>query len=100
LIMGDADNLVETTLLQEKKLPENIDVLIVGHHGAGDTTQQQFIDWVSPEYAVISINENNIRGYPDKTVIARLRTGGAQLHLTFEHGDFIWPEKDVGSADK
>ena len=90
LIMGDVDISVEKKLLEKNLLPRNVDVVVVGHHGANDTSHQEFIDWVKPGVAVISINGDNVRGYPDKQVIQRWQQSGAMVHLTYEKGDLVF----------
>lgn len=90
LIMGDAGQREETLLLQEKRLPSLVQVLVVGHHGAHDATSTDFLQWVRPEHGVISVNGDNKRGYPDREVIANLEKLGTHPHLTSEKGDFVW----------
>lgn len=94
LIMGDAGVEQEKTLLKNTLLPTDVDVLIVGHHGAADATGLQFLHHVNPKHAVISTDANNLRGYPDESVIKRLREHGTEVHLIYERGDFVWKSGD------
>ena len=87
LIMGDANQTVEQALLRQKRLPESIDVLVVGHHGAADASSKAFIDRVHPKLAIISVNSNNIRGYPSAEVLRRLEKAGAKLLRTDRQGE-------------
>lgn len=89
LIMGDADAVVEKTLLDQNKLPEDIDVLVVGHHGAADATSASFVDRVRPDLALISVNASNIRGYPSKNVLQRLNNIGARVLRTDRDGELL-----------
>jgi competence protein ComEC len=72
LVMGDADTTVERELLNQGLVHES-DVLIVGHHGAADATSADFLKAVRPHLSILSVNGDNIRGYPDATVMARLQ---------------------------
>lgn len=77
------------------------DLLKVGHHGADDVLLEEFLNRVNPEYAVISINKNNIRGYPSERVINMLVNKGVKLYITFRDGtvhfrsdgEKLWPER-------
>ncbi len=89
LIMGDAGIDVEATLLKEEILPENIDLLIVGHHGAKDASSKDFLERIRPAEAVISVNRDNQNGYPDKDVIQRLQKYTGRVHITFRDGDVM-----------
>lgn len=82
LVMGDADKKVEQALLMSKHLPSRIDVLVVGHHGAADASSPAFIDRIHPLQAIISVNRNNIRGYPSAEVIRRMENAGIKVLRT------------------
>ncbi|WP_456415655.1 ComEC/Rec2 family competence protein [Thiolapillus sp.] len=87
LIMGDADAVVEQALLEQNKLPADIDVLVAGHHGAADATSAAFVDRLHPRLALISVNAGNIRGYPGEEVLQRLEKAGARVLRTDRHGE-------------
>jgi len=87
LLMGDAGIKVEQALISDKKLPTNISTLIVGHHGANDATSQKFLHTIKPNTAVISVNKNNIRGYPAKETIKRLKEMNIKIIRTDMQGD-------------
>lgn len=88
LVMGDADIFVEEQLMRTMALPDTIELLVAGHHGAGDTTSESFLQRVAPRAAVISVNSNNIRGYPHQAVVDRIRSRQIPLHTTAAQGDF------------
>ena len=87
LLMGDADHEVEKALLEQKRLPREVDLLVAGHHGAADATGEAFLAAVRPRFTVISVNEENIRGYPSPEVIARLEQSGTRLLRTDRDGE-------------
>jgi len=90
LVMGDVGVNEENQLLVEKRLPQKVEVLVVGHHGALDATSESFVENVQPKYSVISSDKDNMRGYPDNKVVSKLIKSGTHLHLTAEQGDFVW----------
>ena len=89
LIMGDAGLAAERALLAQGRLPRNVDGLVVGHHGAKDASGEAFLRHVDPRLAVISVDANNIRGYPDVKVLERLEALGIEMRRTDRHGDVV-----------
>lgn len=87
LLMGDVDVQVEQQLLAGNRLPQTVDALIVGHHGAKDATSEAFLQQIKPATAVISVNKDNIRSYPADEIIERLARHGAKVLRTDQHGD-------------
>ncbi len=86
LLMADANKKTEKKLLSEN-IDLKADLLKVGHHGAEDVLLEDFLEKISPEYAVISINENNIRGYPSKRVVNMIKNKGIKLYITYKEGN-------------
>ncbi len=87
LFMGDADIAVEKELITRKKIPAKVDLLVVGHHGAADAASEKFLTAIRPRLAVISVNRENIRGYPAAEVVERLEHMGASLLRTDRDGE-------------
>jgi competence protein ComEC len=96
LLAGDATDVVEKALLG-RGVELRAKVLKVGHHGAPDATGKDFLEAVSPAYAVISVDEGNIRGYPDKEVLKRLKKRGIEILLTKSHGDITFTVSPKGN---
>ncbi len=86
LLMGDAGKEVERALLQQGKKP-TADVLVVGHHGASDAGDATFLAAVQPRWHIISVNRNNLRGYPHADTLQRLRAAGGRILRTDEDGN-------------
>ena len=84
LFMGDATEFVEKELL---RLGDDLkaDILKVGHHGAPDATTPEFLDAVSPRYAVICACRNHYYGYPSDEVVERLEARGVKVFITSHH---------------
>jgi competence protein ComEC len=85
LFMGDAGKNVEKALVGDG-LDLRAEVIKLGHHGSSDTAGEGFLSEVSPEYAVISIDKGNIRGYPDPLVVKRLQDRGIEVLTTYNEG--------------
>ncbi len=66
------------------------DVLKVAHHGSSSSTTNTFLEMVCPEYAVISVGENNSYGHPTKTVLDRLYKAGSEVLTTAEYGNIVF----------
>jgi|TARA_B100000315_G_scaffold57685_1_gene52091 competence protein ComEC len=88
LLTGDLTALSEKQLL--RRCPDiKVDVLKVGHHGAADATSRKFLKKISPEISVISVNKNNVWGYPSKATINRLKASGSKIYRTDKEGDIV-----------
>lgn len=88
LFTGDAGFEAEKQLLSTEKL-EKCDVLKAGHHGSKYATSQEFLQEVSPEYAVISCGRNNSYGHPADETVRRMSEAGIDIHCTKESGAVI-----------
>ena len=88
LITGDREHLGESVLLKQTDLPE-VDILIAGHHGAEDSTTQQLLDAVRPEYVFISVGKNRY-GHPHDALLARLKNNGCIIYRTDQNGDIVF----------
>ncbi len=84
LITGDMSASWEEELAQSKQL-EDIEVLIVAHHGSKYSTSEAFLDIITPEYAVISVG-NNSYGHPTEETLQRLEEAGCVIYRTDEDG--------------
>lgn len=79
LFTGDAEQLIEDSLTDI-----DVDVLKVSHHGSSSGTSMQFLNEVTPKYAVISVASKNDYGHPHKETIDNLRKIGSEVILTYE----------------
>jgi competence protein ComEC len=77
MLTGDATFSNEENVLQASNLPQ-IDILKVAHHGAKFSTSNQFLQQISPEYAVITVGEENIYSHPHQETINRLLYSGIE----------------------
>ncbi len=70
LFTGDAG--VETFNKLKNKLPSNITILKVGHHGASGVVNKSMAEYLRPEYSIISTGENKF-GHPSIYTLETLR---------------------------
>ncbi len=84
LFTGDATSHTEYTMLDTFS---DVDLLKVAHHGSDTSTTDEFLSETTPEYAVISTNEDSVYKLPDKSVLNRLQKHGAYTLRTDKLGD-------------
>lgn len=84
ILTGDAGIEQESEIIDEL---DHIDVLKVGHHGSSTSSGRDFLQAITPDYAVISVGENNSHGHPHDIVLDRLRNISAEIIRTDLHGD-------------
>lgn len=71
LIMGDAPSWIENKIMNDyDKIP--CDILKLGHHGSDTSSSERFIQYTSPEIAIVSCGKNNKFGHPSKSVVNTL----------------------------
>lgn len=79
LFTGDAGTKAFTKLKND--LPNNIDILKVGHHGAMHVTNQEMLEILSPKIAIISTGPNNF-GHPSKETLENLSSQNIKIFRT------------------
>jgi len=88
LLTGDLTAPAEAELLKKESRLE-AGILKVGHHGSIDASSKEFLKAVSPKISVVSVDKDNIRGYPSSEVIQRLRKVSPEVYRTDINGDII-----------
>ncbi len=86
LVTGDAGADTEKAFI-EKYGKIKADLLVVGHHGSNTSSCTEFLDAVSPVYAIISVGYNNY-GHPSDKVIGRLLDRGISVYRTDDKKGF------------
>lgn len=89
MFTGDAETKMEKLLLNEN-LDLDCDVLKVSHHGSNTSSSKEFLDAVTPEYAVISVGEENIYSHPHKSTLSSLESIDAKIYRTDQSGDITF----------
>ena len=87
LITGDLGSLGEKLLMKDNELPD-LEVLVVGHHGAKNSASAELLAMTTPDVAVISVGENSY-GHPSQETIDRLLEAGCEIYRTDEDGTVI-----------
>lgn len=88
LITGDRSAFGERMLLRRRKLPD-IDILVAGHHGAGDSASEELLREVKPETVLISVAQDNKYDHPSETLLQRLEQFGCEVRRTDLEGTII-----------
>lgn len=86
LFTGDIGEEQERKMLSSFFLPQGLEVLKVAHHGSQYSSCQDFLEWVSPKYAVISCGKGNFYGHPHTEAVERIVRGETEVLLTQDRG--------------
>jgi len=89
LFMGDAAKSSEEQLVAAYGDKLSTIFLKAGHHAASDSGSLSFISAASPKAVVVSVDRDNIRGYPALKTINRYRSVGAVVYRTDLMGDIV-----------
>ena len=89
LFTGDAEAKTERALIEDG-LNVDCDVLKVGHHGSDTSSSKEFLDKATPDYAAISVGENNMYSHPSVSVIDALEERGTRILRTDTDGDITF----------
>ena len=97
LFTGDLEAEGEAELI--KKNPTlAVDVLKVGHHGSKSSTTEDFLESVSPKWAIISVGENNRYQHPHQEILDRLQMNKINIYRTDQLGAITYTfRKDTGT---
>jgi competence protein ComEC len=88
LFTGDAEAEVETYLQLWREVLKS-DVLKVAHHGSKTSTTENFLAFIHPKIATISVAERNRFGHPSQIVLERLSGSGSRI-LRTDRQKAIW----------
>lgn len=88
LFTGDAERQEEQDILAAGYELEST-VLKVGHHGSENSTTYPFLREIMPEYAVISVGEDNSYGHPTPEALSRLQDAGTKILRTDQNGTIL-----------
>lgn len=86
LFTGDISQKLEKLLVAKYSDQLKSDVLLIPHHGSLSSSSEQFIQAVSPKYAVVSAGYMNMYGHPRQEVLAKYLTKNILILNTIEHG--------------
>ncbi|WP_455208405.1 DNA internalization-related competence protein ComEC/Rec2, partial [Kaarinaea lacus] len=89
LLTGDMERQVETQLVKYfSSNDDNLkaDILVVPHHGSRSSSSEQFVQAVTPKYALFSVGYRNRYGLPKRDVVERYQRVGATVLNTNTSG--------------
>lgn len=84
LLTGDIEKEAELSILD--KIPADIDLLKVAHHGSHTSTTAEFLQASRPKNSIISLGRNNQFNHPSDGVIDRLNEIASRVYRTDEMG--------------
>ncbi len=91
LFTGDAEARSEADMLE--RFPADAfdaDVLKLGHHGSSTSTSEEWLDAVSPQFAVVSCGKNNEYGHPHSEILSLLTSRGVGICRTDRNGTVVF----------
>lgn len=86
LLMGDADTIVESSLVSSGGNLSS-QILKVGHHGGTSASSPDFLRRVMPAVSIISVGVGNYYGYPTHRTLNALQAVGSAVYRTDACGD-------------
>ncbi len=86
LFPGDADSHVEQQYVGTPLIDDQVELVKVPHHGSKTGMTSDFVHWLAPKLAVISVGKNSY-GHPSKEAIELLSSVGARILRTDQTGD-------------
>lgn len=87
IFTGDAEE-AESDMLKTG-ISLDADVYKVGHHGSKTASSKNFLNKVTPTYAVISCGIDNSYGHPHAETLNNLRAMGVRVFRTDEQGTIV-----------
>ena len=84
LFTGDIEKYAEQYIMKNRQVLR-ADVLKVPHHGSDTSTTNEFLDAVSPRYAVVTVGRNTF-GHPHPQVLERLKNKDIKVFRTDVNG--------------
>ena len=92
MFTGDAEIDSEDEMLDRYLLTGKLDcdILQAGHHGSDTSSGQDFLNAVSPAYAVISVGEGNTYDHPKQEILARYEAMKLEIHRTDLEGSIVF----------
>jgi len=90
LFVGDISSSVEDEYIERYGKDLDCDVLKVSHHGSNSSSRKEFIEVVTPKYAVISVGAENSYGHPSFDVLQRFETANSKVVRTDKDGNILF----------
>lgn len=86
IFTGDASKEVEMKIVKKYQNEIRCDVLKVGHHGSHTSSEEKFIGFVLPKFAIISSGKDNKFGHPHQETLETFKKFNSEIINTAESG--------------
>lgn len=90
LVTGDAPKNIEQHLVSIYGNDLKSNVLKIGHHGSKTSTSENFLGYVAPEKAIISVGAKNRYGHPTQEVLDMFSNLEIPIERTDQKGNIIF----------
>ena len=89
--LAELVQLFEALVADEERMKKSKDaeILKAGHHGSDTSNSEEFLDAISPNYALISCGIGNKYEHPIKEIMERLEERNIDVYRTDESGTVI-----------
>lgn len=98
LITGDADGFSERRYMEIFTL-QDVELLLVGHHGSKYSACEELLDSITPQCAIISVGANTY-GHPTEEALSRLQVRDIPVYRTDRDGTIRLRGEEDGSIHK
>ena len=85
LLTGDIESAAETAMVRARE-DLHADVVKIAHHGSKTSSTEAFIAATRAPFAVISVGQTSMFGHPNRDVVERWQTSGAEVLTTGKSG--------------
>ena len=92
LFTGDIEDIAEKAILSKYVNKQELlkaDILKVAHHGSKTSSIKEFINTVSPKYAVIGVGKDNKFGHPSENTLKTLENRQVKIYRTDISGEIM-----------
>ncbi len=85
-VEGAGQDYLKSVIKASPEKYNNLSLLKVAHHGSRYTTDEEFLNLVTPKVALISCGRDNSYGHPHQELLERLDEVGSAVYRTDEGG--------------
>jgi len=93
VLTGDIEQAAEALILQRYKNLQDIDVLVVPHHGSKTSSTPEFVQSLTAKIAIMPVGWRNRFGFPHSSVVKRYQAINSGIFLTSESGAITYKSK-------
>lgn len=90
---GDISSTEERKML-DNNVVSRFNILKASHHGSKNSSCDEFLDAVSPQYCVCFCGKDNDFSFPNEEFVKRINQRGIVMYTTAENGDVTFNTKD------